>query len=162
MNFGYVELRLIIEWSRKVPGWLLLASHTNFLFSCREFCLQWFFAVSRMSGKVFVRCYEGKQLQWILRSVCIYDVCCIAHLLYVLGSKQLLTAHKVECEVDLMNNWFWLIIPLSFTESLLCRCAEAELNSVCPKLPCSVLTFLHCISQNVVYNFTVILFTEIQ
>jgi len=30
MNFGYVELRLIIEWSRKVPGWFswhcLLAS----------------------------------------------------------------------------------------------------------------------------------------
>jgi len=23
MNFGYVELRLIIEWSRKVPGWFM-------------------------------------------------------------------------------------------------------------------------------------------
>jgi len=25
MNFGYVELRLIIEWSRKVPGWFFSA-----------------------------------------------------------------------------------------------------------------------------------------
>ena len=25
MNFGYVELRLIIEWSRKVPGRFLLS-----------------------------------------------------------------------------------------------------------------------------------------
>lgn len=34
MNFGYVELRLIIEWSRKVPGWFnggLFSNIINFL-----------------------------------------------------------------------------------------------------------------------------------
>jgi len=33
MNFGYVELRLIIEWSRKVPGWFIL----NIV--CHLFCV---------------------------------------------------------------------------------------------------------------------------